>query len=701
MSQPDLITISFAESASPDMVFTIPNVAQPGDVPAKASWSVGFPAITTLPLIAGGQPPQGQDINGVLRSISRHTRYLCGGGLYLFSDQWVTAVGGYSESSIILSDDGLTLYRSRVDQNTVDPNDGENPAVPEFWDIISSVSAAQSALASIAHGIASNQVRNNAQLDNRYVALSGYNAFNPSGDYADLRARGTTADDIGALTESQSDARYVDFAGSNWSNKPFTGYGYVVSSIQPTNTRVLWINLADANRMMFYDHAEEEWKYVGGLTNPTLTLNASTSTPSCGHQNNTCTASTIITAVADNVAGSVTYSWSATGSVNITGSGSQVTASLSGENETITETITCVAIDSAQNEVQTSINIPFSFEYSFPAMSASINNLSNQTCAFPNNGSGCTNSVNATCSVTGGSGTFSYAWSATQGAAINGSGASVTVSRNATGNATVTVTCVVTDTVTGLTTTTTQNFNSTHNRRAALTATIPSVSNVSCTYPSTGSSCQNNRTMTCTAGGGTGSGYSYAWSANNGATIQSGQGTANVNVRRASGSTATVTVTCVVTNDGQSVTATRQFTSTHTQLAPAWDGSLNNLPGHWVDSGSNPQTAALAEIIFDPNGNIYGRGNFPFRENNLGSWSGSAANSGNTQIRFTVVGGEPLDSNNAPTWVSLSSIRAFSISAGFNAGNRNSSVLVELRESGNSSSTISAACGLSVMNGDF
>lgn len=122
MPQPDLILTPFAQDAPPSAVENIPEVRSPSDPLEKATWTQGFPGLTMIPLAAGGIPPRGQDVNGVLKAISEHVVFQGGGGQYKWSAEYVAAKGGYEKGAVIQSDDGLSSYVSAVDSNTINPN---------------------------------------------------------------------------------------------------------------------------------------------------------------------------------------------------------------------------------------------------------------------------------------------------------------------------------------------------------------------------------------------------------------------------------------------------------------------------------------------------------------------------------------------------------------------------------------------------
>ena len=121
--QPDLIITPFGESADPGTIRPIPESTGPSDPKQNASWEKGFPISTMTAISAGGIPPEGPDMNGVLNAISEHTVFIGGGSQYKWSDEYVAAKGGYAKGSVIQSDDGDFSYVSAVDGNSVNFND--------------------------------------------------------------------------------------------------------------------------------------------------------------------------------------------------------------------------------------------------------------------------------------------------------------------------------------------------------------------------------------------------------------------------------------------------------------------------------------------------------------------------------------------------------------------------------------------------
>ena len=66
-----------------------------------ASQKEGFPAITMLPIASGGEPPLGEDMNGMLNLTSQHHFFLQNGGQETFRQDVSDAIGGYPQGAIL------------------------------------------------------------------------------------------------------------------------------------------------------------------------------------------------------------------------------------------------------------------------------------------------------------------------------------------------------------------------------------------------------------------------------------------------------------------------------------------------------------------------------------------------------------------------------------------------------------------------
>lgn len=94
--------------------------------PGYASLNVGFPPITRTPKAAGGIPPRGVDMNGILYAISAATRWASAGAGYKYDATFAndTNVGGYPAGARVLNAAGNGYWINLVDGNTTNPDTG-------------------------------------------------------------------------------------------------------------------------------------------------------------------------------------------------------------------------------------------------------------------------------------------------------------------------------------------------------------------------------------------------------------------------------------------------------------------------------------------------------------------------------------------------------------------------------------------------
>lgn len=120
---PTLIPLPFASAGGKN---TIPEASQLPGNPGGASFTDGFPPATRTPLVAGGIPPAGLDMNGILYMITQSTRWSHAGGLYGFSSSFAadTNVGGYPNGAELMSADLQGTWISNTDNNTDNPDTG-------------------------------------------------------------------------------------------------------------------------------------------------------------------------------------------------------------------------------------------------------------------------------------------------------------------------------------------------------------------------------------------------------------------------------------------------------------------------------------------------------------------------------------------------------------------------------------------------
>ncbi|MBU9656053.1 beta strand repeat-containing protein [Burkholderia cenocepacia] len=120
---PTLVPLAFAAGGAFN---AIPEASQIGTNPGGASLVDGFPPLTRTPITAGGIPPSGLDMNGILNLITQSTRWTHAGGRYGFSSTFAgdTNVGGYPAGAMLMSADGFGTWLSLVDNNSDNPDTG-------------------------------------------------------------------------------------------------------------------------------------------------------------------------------------------------------------------------------------------------------------------------------------------------------------------------------------------------------------------------------------------------------------------------------------------------------------------------------------------------------------------------------------------------------------------------------------------------
>lgn len=123
-SIPSKVQIPFANTGGKN---TIPVASQTSTNAGGASFADGFPIATRTPLAAGGVPPSGQDMNGILNYITAIQQWQSAGGLFKFDGTFASAISGYPKGAALLSTNNLTLWRNYAEANSTDP-DGASPA---------------------------------------------------------------------------------------------------------------------------------------------------------------------------------------------------------------------------------------------------------------------------------------------------------------------------------------------------------------------------------------------------------------------------------------------------------------------------------------------------------------------------------------------------------------------------------------------
>lgn len=128
-TSPTLVPLPFADSGAKNV---IPEAASP--TPGLASLTTGFPPVTMTPLAAGGIPPAGQDMNGILNLISQTTRWTQAGGPFAYNAGFATDsnVNGYPQGAVISRADYTGQWISTADNNTANPDTVGTNWVPGY-----------------------------------------------------------------------------------------------------------------------------------------------------------------------------------------------------------------------------------------------------------------------------------------------------------------------------------------------------------------------------------------------------------------------------------------------------------------------------------------------------------------------------------------------------------------------------------------
>lgn len=118
--------------------------AQPG----AASLNIGFPPLNFTPVAAGGIPPFGQDMNGILQQITAWLRWHEAGAPVGYDAAFATSIGGYPKGSLLPATTFHVWYESLIDNNTDDPNAGGanwriaySPWSSKYWTATGSANA--------------------------------------------------------------------------------------------------------------------------------------------------------------------------------------------------------------------------------------------------------------------------------------------------------------------------------------------------------------------------------------------------------------------------------------------------------------------------------------------------------------------------------------------------------------------------------
>ena len=121
---PPKFNIPFANAAGGSYItYPLPQLSQIGIADGRASLTDGFPPLNFLPLTAGGVPPFGQDMNGIIKQITLWNQWQSAGGPIIYDAVFAAAIGGYPKGGQLASSlTPGTIWVSTVDGNATNPD---------------------------------------------------------------------------------------------------------------------------------------------------------------------------------------------------------------------------------------------------------------------------------------------------------------------------------------------------------------------------------------------------------------------------------------------------------------------------------------------------------------------------------------------------------------------------------------------------
>lgn len=133
---PSKLILAFAAGGGKN---TIPVASQIGITDGAASFTDGFPPLTRTNEGAGGVPPDGLDMNGILYDATAINLWLNSGAGFVYDATFAGDIGGYPAGSVLLRTDKTGYWLNTVDDNSTDPEAFGTGWVPYFTNGISAI----------------------------------------------------------------------------------------------------------------------------------------------------------------------------------------------------------------------------------------------------------------------------------------------------------------------------------------------------------------------------------------------------------------------------------------------------------------------------------------------------------------------------------------------------------------------------------
>jgi hypothetical protein len=123
-SVPPKFPIPWANSAGNAYIRSIPQNSQIGVQNCAASLTDGFPPLTFQQASAGGCPPFGADMNGILKQLSQWSLWQAAGSPTLYDSSFQSSIAGYPAGAIISAAANGCFWLSTANGNTSNPESG-------------------------------------------------------------------------------------------------------------------------------------------------------------------------------------------------------------------------------------------------------------------------------------------------------------------------------------------------------------------------------------------------------------------------------------------------------------------------------------------------------------------------------------------------------------------------------------------------
>lgn len=253
LSIPPQITTPFADAG---LRTAIP--ASSNNVTGRAGYDQGFPPINMTAKVAGGIPPFGTDMNGILYAATQAIQFMESGMGFVYNAPFSTAIAGYNAGARVLRTDGRGYWLNTTNGNTTDPESAGGAAagwVPDYTNGIAAVTMtnANVTLTPLQYGrpiivITGTLVANVSlifpAIANKWVVLNG-----TTGAFS-ITCR-TAAGSGVVVTQGASASIYGDATNILFAAAPNTVSGFMLvrdekpintnggSSVSGSNTRVL------------------------------------------------------------------------------------------------------------------------------------------------------------------------------------------------------------------------------------------------------------------------------------------------------------------------------------------------------------------------------------------------------------------------------------------------------------------------------